>query len=284
SARVANAVGEGQWAKGGVMLRASGGDPDPSAPYYGVFMTPATGSTATGVDVQWRATEGATTNQILVTGALPNYIRIVRSTDSSSVTSYQAQTSPDGTTWTAVPGSLQAVASLNGSLLAGMATDSWNQGTSATWTIDHVAVTLGSITPPGACPSGWTCQDIGGATPAGSQSLSAGTWTVQGGGNDIWTTSDSFRLISESLAADGSFSARVATQSASDPWAKAGVMLRASNDAGSPYYGILVTPNNGVVVQWRASLAGNTNQIQLAGTVPKYLKVSRWTDTSGAPL
>ncbi len=194
TARVVTSSNGGTWAKGGVMLRASAGDPDPSAPYYGVFMTPNNGSAATGVDVQWRATEGASTNQILVNGALPNYLRIVRWTDTSaSVTYYQAQTSPDGTTWTAVPGSLQPMASLTGSLLAGMATDSWNQGTAATWTIDNVAVTAGEVVPQGlsACPSGWTCQDIGGATPAGSQSLSAGSWTVQAGGNDIWATSDS---------------------------------------------------------------------------------------------
>jgi hypothetical protein len=241
-----------------------------------------------GIVVQWRATEGGTTSQIQVPGPTPGaqtYLMVDRWTDTTShVTYYQALRSTTGApaSWTAIPGSLQQVAGLTGSLLAGMATDSWNQGTAATWTIDNVAISNTGIAPAGACPAGWTCQDIGGATPAGGQSLSGGVWTVQGGGNDIWTTSDSFRLISQSLAADGSVSARVATQSASDPWAKAGVMLRGSNDPGSPYYGALVTPNNGVVVQWRAVAAGNTGQVSIPGVAPKYLKVSRWTDSSTA--
>src|SRR6202165_1042989 len=280
SAHVTSVTGAGTWAKGGVMLRNAAGDPDPAAPNYGIFMTPAS-----GVVVQWRATEGATTNQILVPGSPGLYLMVDRWTDPTShTTSYQALTSTTGApgSWTAVPGSLQVIPGLTGSLLAGLATDSWNQGTAATWTIDTVAVTNTGIAPQGVCPTGWTCQDLGGATPAGGQSLNAGAWTVQAGGNDIWTTADSFRLISQSLAADGTFSARVASQFASDPRAKAGVMLRGSNDPGSPYYAALVTPNNGVVVQWRAVAAGNKSQVSLAGTVPKYLKVSRWTDTSTA--
>ncbi|HWW09456.1 MAG TPA: PQQ-binding-like beta-propeller repeat protein [Candidatus Acidoferrales bacterium] len=284
SARVSSVTNAGVWAKGGVMLRNATGDPDPGAPNYSIFVTPSN-----GIVVQWRTVENGTTSQIQIAGApgAQTYVMVDRWTDTTAhVTYYQALTSTTGApgSWTAVPGSLQQVAGLTGSLLAGIATDSWNQGTAATWTIDSVAISNTGIAPVGACPGGWTCQDIGGATPAGAQSLSAGSWTVQAGGNDIWNTSDSFRLISQSLGADGTFSAHVASQTATDPWAKAGVMLRGSNDPGSPYYGVLVTPNNGVVVQWRTSLAGNTNQIQLAGAVPLYLRVSRWTDTSGAPL
>jgi outer membrane protein assembly factor BamB len=279
SAHIAGVANAGMWAKGGVMLRNAAGDPDPAAPNYGIFMTPSN-----GVVVQWRPTEGATTSQIQIPGAPGLYLMVDRWTDPSShVTYYQALTSTTGAagSWTAVPGSLQVIPGLTGSLLAGMATDSWNQGTAATWTIDTVAVTNTGIAPQGACPTGWACQDIGGATPAGGQSLSTGAWTVQAGGNDIWTTSDSFRLISQSLAADGSVSARVVTQSASDPWAKSGVMLRSTNDPGSPYYAILTTPSNGIVVQWRATQAATTNSLAIAGAAPVYVKVSRWTDTSG---
>ena len=284
SARVSSVANGGAWAKGGVMLRNATGNPDPGAPNYGIFATPSH-----GVVVQWRTAENGTTSQVQIAGApgANTYLMVDRWTDTTvtpNITYYEALTSTTGApgSWTAVPGSLQQVAGLTGSLLAGLATDSWNQGTAATWTIDNVVISNTGIAPQGAC-TGWTCQDIGGATPAGGQSLSAGTWTVQGGGNDIWTTADSFHFVSQSLAGDGTFTANVATQSASDPWAKAGVMLRGSNDPGAPYFATLVTPNNGVVVQWRAVAAGNTSQISL-GTMPLplYLRVSRWTDTSTA--
>ncbi|MBV9524326.1 MAG: hypothetical protein JOZ46_00770, partial [Candidatus Dormibacteraeota bacterium] len=271
----------GTWAKGGVMLRSATNDPDPSAPNYGVYITPSN-----GVAVQWRASEGASTNQILVAGALPRYLMVDRWTDSTGVTYYQSLTSTDGKAWTAVPGSLMSLPALNGALLAGIATDSWNQGTAATWSIDTVAVNAGTeLVPQGACASPWACEDVGGATPAGGQTLAAGVWTVQAGGTDIWSTADSFHYIAQPLSTDGSISARVVSQSASDPWAKAGVMLRAignNPDAGAPYYGIFTTPTNGIAVQWRATEGGSTGQIMVAGAPPAYLQVSRWTDTSGA--
>ncbi len=59
-------------------------------------------------------------------------------------------------------------------------------------------------------------------------------------------------------------------------------MMRGSVDPASPYYAILVTPANGAVVQWRTTQGGASNQIAVPGTVPVYVEVSRWTDTSGA--
>ncbi|MBV9099517.1 MAG: PQQ-binding-like beta-propeller repeat protein [Candidatus Dormibacteraeota bacterium] len=313
TARVVNSTAtnaSNTWAKGGVMIRAAAGDPDASAPYYAVFVTPATGNNAaSGVTVQWRSSEGtasppSTTNQILAAGpaggAMPNYVRVVRWTDSSHVTWYQAQTSSDGATWAAVAGSLQSIPALNGLTLAGMATDSWNQGNAVTWTMDNVAVTPGEVVPQGVCPSGWTCQDIGGATPAGSQTLTSGTWSVQGGGTDIADNSqnnppgDQFHFVSQPLTTDGSVSAHVLSQSQSDPWAKSGVMMRVDSTPTSGYYGVFTTPtntgtnqSNGLVVQWRDAGCGTppctTGQVLFnpgganSPVVPTYVRVTRST-------
>ncbi|MBV8927614.1 MAG: hypothetical protein JO152_00635, partial [Mycobacteriaceae bacterium] len=301
SARVVSSTaanGTNTWAKGGVMIRAAAGDPDPSAPYYAVFVTPATGNNAaSGVTVQWRPTEAAQTSQILSSGPAgpndtPNYVRIIRWTDSGHTTWYQAQTSSDGTNWTAVAGSLQSIPALNGTALAGLATDSWNQGSSVTWTMDNVAVTAGEVVPQGVCPNGWTCQDIGGATPPGGQSLTGSTWTVQGGGADIADPSDQFHYISQPLTTDGSVTAHVMAQSFSDPWAKAGVMMRVDSTAASGYYGVFTTPtnagaSNGLAVQWRDTACGTppcaSGQVLFnpgtpsAPVVPIYLRVTRST-------
>jgi hypothetical protein len=67
-------------------------------------------------------------------------------------------------------------------------------------------------------------------------------------------------------------------------------MVRATTDAGSAYYAAYVTPGNGLVVQSRDAVGdGAVQEVQLAGTVPAYLKVARtgttftaYTSTDGA--
>jgi hypothetical protein len=57
-------------------------------------------------------------------------------------------------------------------------------------------------------------------------------------------------------------------------------MLRQSNDPGSAYYAVYVTPGNGIAVQYRKSQGGGAVQLAtLTGTVPTYLKVSRTGST-----
>jgi hypothetical protein len=280
SAQVVSQQNTSPWAKAGVMMRST---TDPASPYYAAFITPGN-----GVAVQWRSTQGASTSQVTTTGSAPTYLEVAQYT-SSGTTYYTAYTSSNGTTWTAVPGSTQAL-SLAEPLLAGLAITSHNQGTGSAVTLNNVSITNNEVAPPGACPSGWSCNDIGGATPAGSQSLSGGTWNVSGGGGDIWGTSDAFHYVSQSLAGDGSVSAEVTAQTDSDPWAKAGVMIRSTTDPGSPYYAVYVTPGNGIVVQTRT--AQGASAVQLAnpsGATPAYLEVTRsgtsftaYTSTDGS--
>jgi hypothetical protein len=100
-------------------------------------------------------------------------------------------------------------------------------------------------------------------------------WTVQGAGSDIWSTADHFHFASQTLPGDGSVSARVISQSKTNAWAKAGVMLRQGSDQSALYYAVFVTPSNGIVVQYRSLSGGSTRQIAIAGTTPTYLKVGR---------
>ena len=261
------------WAKAGVMLRAT---TDPGSPYYGVFVTPGN-----GIAVQWRTAQGGTSGQVLTSGAVPAYLRVGRYTSGSQVY-YPAYTSPDGSTWTAVPGSTEVI-SMTGPLLAGIAVTSHSQGTASAVTLDTVSVQATELAPPGACPSAWTCADIGTVVPGpGGQTLSGGTWNVTGFGNDIWGTADSFHFVYQALAADGSMSAQIVSQTATSAWAKGGLMMRATTDPGSPYYAIFATPSNGVAVQWRAAQGGSSSQVATAGTVPVYVKIVRSGTTYSA--
>ena len=130
------------------------------------------------------------------------------------------------------------------------------------------------------CPSSWTCADIGNPTPAGGEGMSNGTWTVSGGGTDIWDTEDQFHYVFKSVPGDAMASARFTSQTNTNEWAKAGVMLRQSTDPGSPYYAFEVTPSNGLVVQYRDPAgASAVMPAQIAGTVPVYLAVGRAGNT-----
>jgi hypothetical protein len=78
--------------------------------------------------------------------------------------------------------------------------------------------------------------------------------------------------------------AQVLSQTLSDPYGKAGVMIRASSDPGSPYYAVYVTPGNGIIVQSRD--AAGDNAVQPAsistGTAPVYLRITRTGTTFSA--
>ena len=266
TALVSSQTNSDPWAKAGVMLRAT---TDPGSPYYAAFVTPGH-----GIAVQWRTAQGASTTQLGISGSVPTYLRVARYTTGGTAY-YTAYTSADGSTWTAVPGSTLTVAGLSGTLLAGVAVTSHNQGTSSTVGFGAPAVATAEVPPPPACPTGWTCSDIGNPLPAGQQTLNGGQWWLLGGGNDIWGAADAFHFVSQTLAADGSISAHVTAQAYSDQWAKAGVMLRATTDPGSPYYAAFVTPGNGIAVQWRTAQGASTVQVAITGTVPVYVQVAR---------
>lgn len=144
--------------------------------------------------------------------------------------------------------------------------------------------TVGSFTspPPLPCPAPWTCQDIGSPALTGSQYFdpSAGAWTVRAAGTDITGTSDQFRFVSQPLTGDGSVTAYIATQSDSSSNAKAGVMLRTSNDPGAPNYAVLVSPGAGIKVQKRSTQGTNTAKLaNPTGTAPVWLRVTRTGNT-----
>jgi hypothetical protein len=113
-------------------------------------------------------------------------------------------------------------------------------------------------------PAGWSDTDIGSPGKAGRATYSGGTWTVSGGGTDIWYTSDQFNFAHQSLSGDGSIIARVASVTNTNVWAKAGVMLRNGTAANAAFVDMLVTPGEGVAFQWRSS----------AGTVPSNTKIT----------
>jgi hypothetical protein len=91
-------------------------------------------------------------------------------------------------------------------------------------------------------------------------------------------------IYSQPLTGDGTAGAHITSQSNTDPWAKAGVMLRATTDPSSPYYGVFLTPSNGVVVQWRDAQGNASTQVGTAGTGPIYVLINRTGTTFSAAI
>ncbi|GCE31708.1 hypothetical protein KDA_71920 [Dictyobacter alpinus] len=254
------------WAKAGVMLRQSN---KAASPYYAALITPGN-----GLSIQYRLVQGGDTRQISVpTLKAPIYLEVARSGNI-----YTTYTSTDGVTWTPITGSSLSL-NIPGPIIAGLAVTSHTTAALGTVVFENVAVSNTSPIPPTACPAGWHCDDIGNPTILGSQSLSNGTWSIQGGGTDIWNTVDQFHFIWQTEAADTTASVHITKQAYTDPWAKAGVMLRLSNDPGSPYYAAFATPDNGIAIQYRSTQGGTTTQLSTGGTVPVYLRVARFGGT-----
>ena len=257
--------------RAGVMLRSTA---DPASPYYAAMVAPDG-----DLEVLDRTTTGGPTATVVDTsGGVPASLWVARA--GSQLTTY---TSPDGITWTPLPGST-VNADLGGSITGGLAVSSGQSGSAATATFDSVLESAGppSPLPPVACPAPFSCADIGSPTPAGSQSYdpNSGTWTIAGGGSDISGLADQFRFVSQPLSGDGTVSAHVATQSNSGSQAKAGVMVRATADPGAPEYSVVVSPGAGIKVQLRTTQGGNTAKLaNPAGTTPAYLEITRAGNT-----
>ena len=268
TARITSQTNTSATAMAGLMMRV---DTTANSPYYGAFVNPSG-----QLEIQYRDTVGSPilyTPYVSINSTLPQYVQITR-----VGTTFTTYTSSNGNNWQPVVGGTFTLGNLSGSILAGLAVTSGVANTTSTMTADTVSIVTGAPTPPTACPGGWTCADVGAATiPTGSQYYYNGTWSVLAGGKDIWDTYDEMHYVYQTLNGNGSVSAQVASQGDSDPWAKAGIMIRASgSDQSSPYFAVLVTPGNGTVIQYRDTEGDSTSQITgVTTTAPIYLKVTR---------
>ena len=98
-----------------------------------------------------------------------------------------------------------------------------------------------------------SAQDVGSVALAGSSTSTAGTWTIRASGADIWDTADGFHFRYAELRGDGFVQVRLLSQTYTDPWAKAGVMIRDSLTAGSPHAMLVGTTGNGLALQNRST-------------------------------
>jgi regulation of enolase protein 1 (concanavalin A-like superfamily) len=136
-----------------------------------------------------------------------------------------------------------------------------------------------SPTPTGL-PAPWQSRDIGSVGIAGSATYGNSRYTVVGSGADIWGTADQFRFMYQSLSGNGTITAKVYSQTNSNGWAKAGVMIRESLNANSKHAMAILSPSNGVRFQYRSSTGGSSTDVSGgSGTAPVWLRITRSGNT-----
>jgi hypothetical protein len=110
----------------------------------------------------------------------------------------------------------------------------------------------------------------------------AGTYTITATGWDIAGTADAFHYAYKMLNGVGSIEAQVLSVGNTDQWAKAGVMIRESLDAGSKFAAVYITPGMGCRFQVRrdtdidvVSDSTIATDEQIAITAPYWVKLER---------
>ena len=113
--------------------------------------------------------------------------------------------------------------------------------------------------------------------PAGT-----GTYIMTASGVDIWDQADEFRYAYKQLSGDGSISVQILNVENTDPWAKVGVMIRKTLDAGSTNAMAYITPNGRVGWQYRVGDGGSSSSTRSdpgAITAPHWVKLTRHGNT-----
>ena len=143
----------------------------------------------------------------------------------------------------------------------------------AVGTSPPVAVSVGVS----SLPNPWLNQDVGAVGLGGSAAEQpAGVFTVTGSGGDIWAAADAFHFAYRPMSGDGQIVARVASQTNTNPWAKAGVMIRETLTPGSRQAMMVLTPANGAVFQRRVTTGGSSATTSGGSvTAPYWVKLVR---------
>ncbi len=126
-----------------------------------------------------------------------------------------------------------------------------------------------------AAPTGFQEANIGPPDTNGSVSVAGDVWTVSGSGNQFdGNSADQLYFLYKSVKGDGSVQARMLGAGAGSQYA--GVMARASTDAGAPFAALIMSTS---ALNWIYRTAADDNATRQSGvstqTYPKQMMVQR---------
>jgi len=125
--------------------------------------------------------------------------------------------------------------------------------------------------------SAWRSGDIGAVGAAGSVSRAGGVFNVSGSGADIWHVADGFYYVFQPLNGDGALAAEILNLQNTDEWAKSGVMIRESTNAGSVFALASLRADGQAQSIWRNATGTEAAASALVGGTgfPKWVKIVR---------
>ncbi len=255
--RIASITDTHHFAKAGIMVRET---LDADSPHAMAYLT-----SQRGISLQYRLTKAGSTNRYdLLPGSAPYWLKLERKDDVLS-----AYKSEDGAVWQALG---QITIPMPRSVYIGLAVSS-NDGVQLNTThfenITFIEETLPVI-------ARVKSKDIGSVGITGSAIASHNGVTVSGSGDDICCGSDSFHFAYWTIEGDGTMITRVSDMTDTDPWAKAGIMIRETLDADSPHAMALVTPEQGTSLAYRLTKGDQGASANFTpGSAPYWLKLER---------
>lgn len=118
--------------------------------------------------------------------------------------------------------------------------------------------------------------DIGAARHGATAfDVASGTYTVTGGGGDMWGTADAFRFAWQRVEGDATLTAAVQFPPGQHPPnEKAVLIFRQSLDPAARYADVAVHADGHVTLQWRDVYGGETDDVTADLATPKGAKVT----------
>ncbi len=126
----------------------------------------------------------------------------------------------------------------------------------------------------------WSHADVGAVGLVGDATLEAGTFNIAGSGADIWDFADGFHYAYRAWSGDADIIVQVTSIGNTDPWAKAGIMIRETLNTDSAHAFICVTPGSGTAFQRRQ--AAGTFSLHTPGAfvaAPQWVRLIRAGNT-----
>lgn len=123
--------------------------------------------------------------------------------------------------------------------------------------------------------------DIGAARPGSTAfDVASDTYSITGGGADLWGTADAFRFAWKQLEGDAALTASVQFPAGTHPPnEKAVLMFRQSLDPGSRYVDVAIHTDGHITLQWRSVDGGLTDDLlaeqHAAASGPTTLRIER---------
>jgi TolB protein len=123
--------------------------------------------------------------------------------------------------------------------------------------------------------------DIGASLRPGSAVFDEanGTYTITGGGLNMWDKSDAFHFVWKKLSGDFTLTAQVRIEGTDgNPHRKGGVVVRQNLDLDSPYIDVVLHGDGLTSMQFRSAPGAVTEEVRSSVSAPAVIRLERHGD------